>query len=261
MSLLHRFSRNELLIGVDGQRLLGNASVVVIGLGGVGSYAAEGLCRAGIGRMTIVDFDDVCLTNINRQLHACEDTVGKPKVQVMAERLQRINPGCAVVPFREFYSAESSDLLLSGAIDYVVDAIDHFTSKAHLIKSCLDRSLPIVSSMGAANKLDPSKIQVADISATRVCRMARSLRKLLKAQGVSTGVKVAFSTEEFRPLSGGSVCKDGCICSNRESQQFSCEHRRVVLGSISYIPALFGLTMAGVVVNDLLRKGSEIYSP
>lgn len=250
------------MIGESGQRLLSGASVAVIGLGGVGSYAAEGLCRAGIGRMVIVDFDDICLTNINRQLHALEGTVGKPKIQVVAERLGQINPGCTVVPFREFYSAESSDILLSGRIDYVIDAIDHFTSKVHLIKSCLGRSIPIVSSMGAANKLDPSKIQVADISETRVCRMARSLRKLLKAQGISRGFKVAFSTEEFRPLSGeGSGCKDDCICPNRGSQQFSCEHRRVILGSISYIPAIFGLTMAGVVVNDLLQTAPENFCP
>jgi tRNA A37 threonylcarbamoyladenosine dehydratase len=116
--------------------------------------------------------------------------------------------------------------------------------------------------MGAANKLDPSKIQVSDISETRVCRMARSLRKLLKAQGIARGVKVAFSTEEFHPLTAeSSGCKDDCICPNRGSQQFSCEHRRVVLGSISYIPAIFGLTMAGVVVNDLLQAASENFRP
>lgn len=262
MSSLHRFSRNELLIGVDGQRLLANASVAVIGLGGVGSYAAEALCRAGIGRMIIVDFDDICLTNINRQLHALENTVGKPKVQVVADRLGLINPSCKVVPFREFYSAESSDLLLSGGIDYMIDAIDHFTSKVHLIKSCFARDIPIISSMGAANKLDPSKIQVSDISETRICRMARSLRKLLKGEGITRGVKVAFSTEEFRALSGeSSGCKDDCVCPNRGSQQFTCKHRRVVLGSISYVPAIFGLTMAGVVVNDLLNAAAENLLP
>src|SRR5690242_7048774 len=135
---LNRFSRNELLIGPAGQERLRDASVAVIGLGGVGSYAAEALCRAGVGHLCIVDFDDICLTNVNRPLHALDGSVGKSKVQVMAERLRLINPGAEVAPFREFYSAQSSELLLARRFDYVVDAIDHFTSKVHLVKSCLN---------------------------------------------------------------------------------------------------------------------------
>ncbi|GAM09262.1 tRNA threonylcarbamoyladenosine dehydratase [Geobacter sp. OR-1] len=255
---LNRFSRNELLLGSAGQQALSQASVAVIGLGGVGSYAAEALCRAGVGHLTIVDFDDICLTNVNRQLHALDGTVGLPKVNVMAQRLSLINPDAEVMPLKDFYSEENSNYLFSRKFDYVVDAIDHFTSKVHLILACLNHGIPVVSSMGAANKLDPGRIKVADISGTHTCRMARSLRKLLKKEGVSNGFKVVFSTEEFRPLEGqNSGCKEDCICPNRGSQQFYCEHRRVILGSISYIPGIFGLTMAGVVINDLLASNQN----
>lgn len=259
MSNLHRFSRNELLIGPDGVRKLGDSTVAVFGLGGVGGYAAEALCRAGIGRIIIVDFDDICLTNVNRQIHAMDGTIGRAKTLVMAERMRLINPQADIVPYKDFYSAENSDFLLSADYNYVVDAIDHITSKLHLIRSCRERGIPIISSMGAAAKLDPGRIRVADISETHKCRMARSVRKLLKKQGIERGVKVVFSTEEYREQEikdGG--CKGSCICPNRDDQRFSCEHRRVILGSISFIPSIFGLTMAGVVVNDLL---ADKYSP
>ncbi len=253
MSNLHRFSRTELLVGPQGLDRLKNSSVAIFGLGGVGSFAAEALCRAGIGRLVIVDFDDICLTNVNRQLHALDGTVGKAKALVMAERLRQINPQADIVPYKDFYAADNSDFFLSPGYDYVVDAIDHITSKLHLIRSCKESGIPIISSMGAAAKLDPTQIKVADIAETQKCRMARSVRKLLKRQGISKGVKVVFSTEEYRQQEvkdGG--CKGNCICPNKDDQRFSCEHRRVILGSISYVPSIFGLTMAGVVVNDLL---------
>jgi tRNA A37 threonylcarbamoyladenosine dehydratase len=253
MSRLHRFSRTELLVGTEGLATLKNATVAVFGLGGVGSYAAEALCRAGIGRIVIVDFDDICLTNVNRQLHAMDGTVGKAKAQVMAERMRLINPAAEIVPYKEFYSAENSATLLAEQCDYVVDAIDHFTSKIHLIKSCREREIPIISSMGAAMKLDPTKVRVADISETSGCRMARSVRKLLRKEGIEKGVKVVYSLEGFRePALKDAGCGGDCICPNKDDQVFSCEHRRVILGSISFLPSIFGLTMAGVVVNDLL---------
>jgi len=253
MSPLHRFSRTELLVGPEGLKKLKESSIAVFGLGGVGGFAAEALCRAGVGRLIIVDFDDICLTNINRQIHAMDGTVGRAKTQTMADRLRLISPAADIVPYKDFYSAENSDFFLSQGPDYVVDAIDHFTSKIHLIKSCRERGIPIISSMGAAAKLDPTRIQIADISKTHKCRMARSMRKLLKKQGIAGGVTVVFSTEEYREQKikdGG--CGVSCICPNKDDQRFSCEHRRVILGSISYIPAIFGLTMAGVVVNNLL---------
>lgn len=157
MSKLHRFSRTELLVGTAGLTKLSQATVAIFGLGGVGSYAAEALCRAGIGRLILVDFDDICLTNVNRQLHAMDGTVGKAKVQVMAQRLKLINPDAEIIPYQDFYAAENSEFLLADGYDYVVDAIDHITSKLHLIKTCRDRKIPIISSMGAAASLTPHR--------------------------------------------------------------------------------------------------------
>jgi tRNA A37 threonylcarbamoyladenosine dehydratase len=255
MSEQHRFSRTELLIGPEGLEKLKKSTVAVFGLGGVGGYAAEALCRSGIGCITIVDFDDVCLTNINRQIHAMTGTVGKSKALLMAERMRQINPEAEIIPCKDFYSAENSEFLLSSDYDYVLDAIDHITSKLHLIKSCRQKGLPIISSMGAAAKLDPTRIRVADISETHKCRMARIVRKLLKRDGIEKGIKVVFSTEEYREQAAfDNICRENCICPGKDEEVFSCRHRRVILGSSSFIPGIFGLTMAGVVINDLLAR-------
>jgi tRNA threonylcarbamoyladenosine dehydratase len=252
---LHRLSRTELLIGTAGLKRLSNSHVLICGIGGVGSYAAEALGRAGIGRITLVDYDDICLTNVNRQIHALGSTVGQQKVEVMAARLRDINPVAGIIAVKTFFSRENAGQLLSPRPDYVLDAIDHFTAKVALITICREQNIPVISSMGAANKLDPTKIHVADIAETKNCRMARSMRKILRKAGISSGVKVVYSTEEHRELdpATSSACGSECICPNRGDQVFSCENRRVILGSISYIPPLFGLTMAGVVVNQLLE--------
>jgi tRNA A37 threonylcarbamoyladenosine dehydratase len=255
---LHRFSRTELLIGREGLDRLHGSRVMICGIGGVGSYAAEALGRAGVGQITLVDFDDICLTNVNRQIHALSSTVGLSKVEAMASRLRDINPRAEIIPVRAFFSRDNAEELLASRPDFVLDAIDHFTAKAALITVCREHGIPVVSSMGAANKLDPSKIQVADIAETRNCRMARSMRKILRKAGIESGVQVVFSTEEHRELNPiASHCGTECICPNRGDQVFSCENRRVILGSISYIPSIFGLTMAGVVVNRLLDSGTD----
>jgi tRNA A37 threonylcarbamoyladenosine dehydratase len=252
---LHRFSRTELLIGSKGVSTLAEKRVMICGVGGVGGYAVEALGRAGVGHITLVDFDVICLTNVNRQIHALSSTVGLPKVEVMADRLRDINPSAEIIPVKAFFSRENADELLTPRPDYVLDAIDHFTSKAALITVCRQLEIPVISSMGAANKLDPTKIHVSDISATRNCRMARSMRKMLRKAGITSGLQVAYSTEEHRELGANAAhCGTECICPNRGSHLFSCENRRVILGSISYIPSIFGLTMAGVVVNDLLNS-------
>lgn len=258
MTELHRFSRAEILLGREGLEKLARASVAVFGLGGVGGHAAEALCRGGIGRLVIVDFDDVCLTNINRQIIALDSTVGRSKALVMAERMKSINPAVDVVACKDFYSAENSDFLLSEDFDYVLDAIDTITSKLHLIRSCRERGLPIISSMGAASKVDPTLVRVADIAETYKCRMARIVRKLLKKQGIERDVKVVFSTEEYRePAVMDARCREDCACPNRDQQGFSCRNRRVTLGSISYIPGIFGLTMAGEAIRDILAREIE----
>ena len=251
---LHRFSRTELLIGTTGLSTLADKHVMICGIGGVGSYAAEALGRAGVGKITLVDFDDICLTNINRQIHALSSTVGQPKVEAMAARLRDINPAADIVPVKEFFSGENADRLLVPRPDYVLDAIDHFTAKASLITACRQQGIPIISSMGAANKLDPTKVEVSDISSTKNCRMARSMRKILKNAGIVSDVQVVYSTELHRELdpATSTACGTDCICPNQSEQTFRCEHRRVILGSISFIPSIFGLTMAGAVVNRLL---------
>jgi tRNA A37 threonylcarbamoyladenosine dehydratase len=255
---LHRFSRTERLIGKSGLIALAEKHVMICGIGGVGSYAAEALGRAGIGHITLVDFDDICLTNLNRQIHALSSTVGQSKVEVMATRLRDINPAAEIIPVKAFFSKDNAGELLGKKPDYVLDAIDHFTAKAALITICREQGIPVISSMGAANKLDPTKIHVDDISATRNCRMARSMRKILRENGITSGVQVVYSTEEHRELDpSASGCGTDCICPNREEQTFRCEHRRVILGSISYLPSIFGLTMAGTVVNSLLNSQSD----
>lgn len=233
----NRFSRMELLVGGDGLRRLAEASVAVFGVGGVGGYAVEALARAGVGRLTLVDFDIVAPSNINRQIHALEETVGRAKVQVMAERCRAINPLIQVEPLREFYGAENSEMLLGRGYDRVLDCIDHITAKLHLIQSCKERGLTIISSMGAANKLDPTKVTTADLFQTQKCRLAKILRKELRKLGIESGVPVVYSTEEFRPLTGADS---------------EAGRRRVTLGSSSYIPPLFGLTMAGEVIRELV---------
>lgn len=258
----HRFSRMELLIGAPAQQRLGQASVAVFGVGGVGSYAAEALARAGVGRLTLVDFDDICLTNINRQIHALDATVGRAKVQVMAERCRAINPQLQVEAVKAFYEEQSSAELLGRGYDYVLDCIDHITAKLHLIQTCKQQGLPIISSMGAANKLDPTKIAVADLFETQKCRLARIIRKQLRKRGISSGVRVVFSTEEFLPLgSEPAGCAADCICPNKEDQRWSCEHRRVILGSSSYLPPIFGLTMAGEVIRELVATPGDRPKP
>jgi tRNA A37 threonylcarbamoyladenosine dehydratase len=242
----------QLLVGGDAMARLKASRVAIFGIGGVGSYAAEALARAGIGQLTLVDFDEICVTNVNRQIHALNGTLGQKKVEAMAARCRLINPAAEVVPLHRFYEAAASDELLGPGYDYVLDCIDHITAKLHLIESCLRRKLPVISSMGAANKVDPTLIAVSDISKTEKCRLARIIRRELRKRGIDTGVQVVYSTEEFRPLRDETaVCAENCVCPNKQDQRWSCDDRRVILGSSSYIPPIFGLTMAGEVIRKL----------
>ena len=246
----HRFERTEIMIGPDGLETLKRSRVVICGIGGVGSFAAEAMGRAGIGFITLIDFDTICVTNINRQIHALDSTVGRLKVEVMAERLRQINPEAGIKAVNEFIAAENLERLLTPRPDYVLDAIDHFTSKVALIVYCREQGIPVISSMGAATKRDPGKIKVADISETHGCRMAKSLRKILRQHGVTSGVQAVYSTEEFNDQAFVEPAPEDQACSTDRIR------KRVILGSISFIPSIFGLTMAGVVVNNLLSKKS-----
>lgn len=245
-----RFDRLELLVGAAGRERLAASAVAVFGLGGVGSYAVEALVRGGVGRLTLVDFDSICASNVNRQIHALEGTIGRPKAQVMAERCRAINPAAVIEPIQEFYGPDNSAELLGRGFDYVLDCIDNVTAKLHLLESCQHRRLPVISSMGAANKLDPTQVAVADLYQTRKCRLARIMRKELRRRGVGGGIRVVYSTEEFRPLAGSGAGRGARGGVGAEGYQ----QRRVPLGSSSYIPPLFGLVMAGEVIRALLGE-------
>ena len=232
--------RTELLLGSEKLELLRNAHVLVVGLGGVGAYAAEMIARAGVGRMTVADADTVNATNINRQLVALHSTVGRPKAEVLAERLRDINPGIGLTVVAKYIRDEETYTLLDAArYDYVVDAIDTLSPKLALIAASLERGLPLVSSMGAGAKTDPTRLEIADISKTHHCPLAHMLRKRLHKIGIRKGFRAVFSPE---PMREGAMIL--CEEQNKKSN----------VGTISYIPALFGIGCASVVVRDLIGE-------
>jgi len=246
---LHSFSRAELLIGTEGLNKLKDSKVAIFGIGGVGTFTVEALARTGIGKFVLVDDDDICLTNINRQLHATRSTVGKSKVETMKARILDINPKAEVVTYQELYNSESAERLLALDYDYVVDAIDMVSAKLDLIERCKKMELPIISSMGAGNKLDPTRFEVTDISKTSICPLAKVMRKELRKRGIK-GVKVVYSKEEpITPLIINSDCKTDCICTNKTR---TCTVKHQIPGSIAFVPSTVGLIIASVVVRDLL---------
>jgi tRNA A37 threonylcarbamoyladenosine dehydratase len=258
MTTHRRFDRTARLIGDAGIERLAASTVTVFGVGGVGSFAAEALVRSGVGRLIIVDYDRICVTNVNRQLHAMKGTLGKPKVEVMAERLRMINPDAVIEARSEFYSAETSPRLLVPEPDVVVDAIDNIAAKMHLIATCVKDKLRCVSSMGAAARLDPTAVRIADLSETRVDPFAREIRRNLRTKhGLDctqhTGVWAVYSEES--PIPPRDLAYDDgsfrCVCPGGENGMNDCEHRNRVEGSVSFVPSVFGATAASVVVKML----------
>ncbi|MEZ4399547.1 MAG: tRNA threonylcarbamoyladenosine dehydratase [Kofleriaceae bacterium] len=261
MATHRRFDRTARLLGDDGVARLAASTVTVIGVGGVGSFAAEGLARSGVGRVILVDFDRICVTNVNRQLHAVKGTIGKPKVAVMAERLRLINPECVVVERPEFYGAATSARLLTPEPDVVVDAIDNVTAKMHLIATCVRERLRLVSTMGAAARLDPTQVRVADLAETRMCPFARDLRKSLRKKHgldctVPTGVVAVYSEEAPRPPHALAYDDDGfaCVCPGGDNGQNDCEKKHRVEGSAAFVPSVVGMTAAAIAVQILLGQ-------
>lgn len=228
--------RTSLIIGDEGINKLQSSNVIVFGVGGVGSFAAEALVRAGIGNITIVDFDDVDITNINRQLPALHSTVGKLKVDVMKERLLDINPDLNIRTVAKVYNKDTTDEILIEDYDYVIDAIDMVTSKILLVEECNKKGLTLISSMGMGNKLDPTKIVVTDIHKTHTCPLAKVMRKELKDRRIKK-LKVVYSEEQPKEL-----------------KKKIMNGRKVTPGSTSFVPSVGGLTIASVVVNDLINK-------
>ncbi|GFR38906.1 tRNA threonylcarbamoyladenosine dehydratase [Insulibacter thermoxylanivorax] len=246
--MLHQFSRTELAIGPEGIEVMKNSTIAVLGVGGVGSIAVEALARGGIGRIIMIDKDVVDITNINRQIPALLTTIGQPKTDVMKERLKLINPECDAVSLKMFYTEETYEKLFEYDLDYVIDASDTITYKIHLIKQCLERKIPIISCMGAANKMDPTKFRVADISETRMDPIARVVRQKLRKAGISKGVKVVYSEEP--PV------KQREDVTQRIVPEHAPEIRKAQQppASNSFVPPVAGLIMVSVVVNDLLAK-------
>lgn len=250
--MLHQFSRNELAMGTAGLEVMKQSTVAVLGIGGVGSFAAESLARSGIGRIILIDKDVVDITNINRQLIALLSTVGQPKAELMRERIGLINPECDAIALKMFYTEETYEQLFAYPIDYVVDASDTVTYKIHLIKQCLQRGIPIVSSMGAANKMDPTKFQVADISKTTVDPLARVIRQKLKKEGIKKGVKVVFSTET--PVKPHEDVTQKIVPTTAPD----IRKAQMPPASNAFVPSVAGLIMGSVVVRDLLAMNKVV---
>ena len=248
--MLNQFSRTELLFGEEAMEKLANARVAVFGVGGVGGYTVEALARSGVGTFDIIDDDKVCLTNINRQVIATRKTVGKYKVEVMKERVLEINPNAVVNTYQCFYTPETADQFDFSKYSYVVDAIDTVTGKIELVMRAQAAGVPIMSSMGAGNKLDPTKFEVTDIYKTSVCPLAKVMRKELKARRVKK-LKVVYSKEVARkPIDDMSMsCRANCICPPGAERK--CTDKRQIPGSTAFVPSVAGLIIAGEVIKDI----------
>ncbi|MEQ8199150.1 MAG: tRNA threonylcarbamoyladenosine dehydratase [Clostridiaceae bacterium] len=249
--LQHSLSRTELLIGEEGLNKLKNSKVVIFGIGGVGSFAVEALARAGVGTLTLIDDDTICLTNLNRQVHATYDTISKSKVEVMKERVLSINKKCNVITHETFVTPENISDFIPEGTDYVVDAIDTVSSKIALAVYCENKDIRIMSSMGTGNKLDPTQFKVTDIYKTKVCPLAKVMRYELKKRGVKS-LKVVYSEEmPIKPRAEEVVnCKTGCVCTGGTKK---CTVRRQIPGSISFVPPVAGMIIASQVVRDILK--------
>ena len=234
-------SRTQLMLGDEKVENLRNKNVLVIGLGGVGGICAEMIARSGVGKMTIVDNDKVDASNINRQIPALHSTVDQQKAQVLGQRLKDINPELELTILEVFIKEQiTSDLLDSTPWDYVVDCIDTLSAKVFLIKGCLDRKLPIISSLGAGGKVDPSQISIVDISLTHECNLAKYVRKRLQSLGIRKGLQVVFSPEK--------------VDQSKIIETEKAFPKKSIIGTLSYMPAIFGCTVASVVIRDLMAK-------
>ena len=250
--MLNQFSRTELLLGKEAMDKLQNSRVAVFGIGGVGGYVCEALVRSGVYHFDLIDDDQVCLTNLNRQIIATRKTVGQYKVDVMRERILEINPDADVSVHKCFFLPENADEFPFEEYDYVVDAVDTVTAKIELVMKAQEKGVPIISSMGAGNKLDPSAFKVADIYKTRVDPLARVMRREMKKRGVKK-LKVVYSEEDpKRPIEDMAVsCRNNCICP--PGAQHKCTERRDIPGSTAFVPSVAGLIIAGEVIKDLTK--------
>lgn len=250
--MLTQFSRTELLLGKNAMEKLFHSRVAVFGIGGVGGYAVEALARSGVGTLDLIDDDRICLTNLNRQLHATGKTVGRYKVDVARQRILEINPSAVVNTRKAFYSPDTSAQFDLSRYDYIIDAIDTVSGKLELVEQAALSGIPVISSMGAGNKLDPTAFEVADIYDTSVCPLARVMRRELRKRGIRS-LKVVYSKEPaLEPIEDMSIsCRSHCVCPPDTARK--CTQRRQIPGSNAFVPSVAGLILAGEVVKDLIR--------
>ena len=260
--MLTQFSRTELLLGKEAMNRLEDARVAVFGIGGVGGYVCEALVRSGVGKFDLIDDDKVCLTNLNRQIIATRKTVGKYKTDVMKDRILEINPKAEVNIHNCFFLPDTADEFPFEEYDYVVDAVDTVTAKIALVMKCKELNVPIISSMGAGNKLDASAFRVADIYKTKVCPLAKVMRRELKKRRIRH-LKVVYSKEQpLEPIDDMAIsCREHCICPPGAVRK--CTERRAIPGSTAFVPSVVGLIIAGEVVKDLTvnRKEKALKQP
>ena len=256
--MLNQFSRTQLLLGKEAMDKLKNSRVAVFGVGGVGGYTVEALVRSGVGAIDVIDDDKVCLTNLNRQIIATRKTIGQYKTDVCKERIHDINPNCEVTVHKCFFLPENAEEFPFAQYDYVVDAVDTVTAKIELVMKAKEMKVPIISSMGAGNKLDPSAFRVADIYKTKMCPLAKVMRRELKQRGVKK-LKVVYSEEKpTRPLEDMAIsCRNQCICP--PGAKHKCTERRGIPGSVAFVPSVVGLIIAGEVIKDLTVEERAIY--
>ena len=254
--MLNQFSRTQLLLGQEGMEKLFRARVAVFGIGGVGGYTVEALARSGVGTLDLIDDDKICLTNLNRQIFATRKTVGQYKVDIAQQRILEINPKAVVHTYKTFYAPQTAELFDFSQYDYVVDAIDTVTGKLELVEQAEKAGVPIISSMGAGNKMDPTAFEVADIYETSVCPLARVMRRELKRRGIRK-LKVVYSKEPpMTPIDDMAIsCRTNCICPPGTARK--CTQRRQVPGSNAFVPSVVGLIIAGEVVKDLTGAGGR----
>ena len=254
--MLNQFSRTQLVFGRDAMETLANSRVAVFGIGGVGGYTVEALARSGVGKLDLIDDDKVCLTNVNRQILATLKTVGQYKVDVAEERIHSINPQCEVRTYKTFYMPDTEKEFDFTQYDYIVDAIDTVKGKLALVENANAADTPIISSMGAGNKVNAAAFEVADIYDTSVCPLARVMRYECRKRGIKK-LKVVYSKEKpIRPLEDMSIsCRKHCVCPPGTRK---CTVRRDIPGSTAFVPSVAGLIIAGEVVNDLISFERDV---
>ncbi len=268
--LHRRFDRMGRLVGDSAMNRLMGSHVMVIGLGGVGSWAAESLVRSGVGEVTLVDFDEICVTNLNRQLHALSNLVGQQKSDVMAERMRQINPRVIATSVPLFYNADNGPKIFERRPDWVVDAIDNVTAKCHLLAYCKAQGIPVIASTGSGGRMDPTQVKVADLGQTTVDPLARALRGILRekydfpaGEGSEFGIQAVYSTEaatEPRELHYDNGKGFRCVCPQGENPFFNCDSRNLIMGNSSFVTGTFGFICASVVVRAIVATARPIPS-